>query len=77
MASGSGSIPGRDPVWNYCSPVEVNRNEISYNFYGLLMKSGGITRFKFHLTHNDPHNNTKKVSENASQSERRDTIDDA
>ena len=24
------------------------------------MKSGGITRFKFHLTHNDPHNNTKK-----------------
>ncbi|KAL6319952.1 hypothetical protein AAG906_037028 [Vitis piasezkii] len=24
------------------------------------MKSGGITRFKFHLTHNDRHNNTKK-----------------
>ena len=24
------------------------------------MKSGGITQFKFHLTHNDPHNNTKK-----------------
>ena len=24
------------------------------------MKSGGITRFKFHLTHKDPHNNTKK-----------------
>ena len=24
------------------------------------MKSGGIIRFKFHLTHNDLHNNTKK-----------------
>ncbi|KAL6331599.1 hypothetical protein AAG906_011539 [Vitis piasezkii] len=24
------------------------------------MKSGGITRFKFHLMYNDPHNNTKK-----------------
>ena len=60
MASGSGSMSGRDPVWKYCSPVEVNRNEIIYHFCGLLMKSGGITRFKFHLTHNDPHNNTKK-----------------
>ena len=24
------------------------------------MKSGGIAQFKFHLTHNDPHSNTKK-----------------
>ena len=24
------------------------------------MKSGSITGFKFHFTHKDPHNNTKK-----------------
>ena len=63
MGSGSGGgppMPGHDPAWKYCSLVEGNRNETIYNFCGLLMKSGGITRFKFHLTHNDPHNNTKK-----------------
>ena len=25
-----------------------------------MIKSGGITRFKFHLSHTDPHSNTKK-----------------
>ena len=25
-----------------------------------MIKSGGITRFKFHLSHSDPHSNTKK-----------------
>ncbi|RVW94403.1 hypothetical protein CK203_035625 [Vitis vinifera] len=61
MASESGSsMPGRDPAWKYCSSIEGNRNGIICNFCGLVMKSGGITQFKFHLTHNDPHNNTKK-----------------
>ena len=61
MASEGGStIPRLDPAWKYCSLVKDNRNGTICNFCGLLMKSGGITRFKFHLTHNDPHNNTKK-----------------
>ena len=25
-----------------------------------MIKSGGITRFKFHLSHTDPHSNIKK-----------------
>ncbi|KAL6321169.1 hypothetical protein AAG906_012941 [Vitis piasezkii] len=61
MASEGGfAMPGRDPTWKYCSPIEGNRNGTICNFCGLVMKSGGITRFKFHLMHNDPHNNTKK-----------------
>ena len=63
MVSGSGggpSMPGRYPTWKYWSPVQGNINETICNFCGLLIKSGGITPFKFHLTHNYPHNNTKK-----------------
>ncbi|RVW95339.1 hypothetical protein CK203_034151 [Vitis vinifera] len=61
MASEGGSaMPGRDPAWKYCSPIEGNRNATICNFCGLVMKSGGITRFKSHLMHKDPHNNTKK-----------------
>ena len=55
MASASGSggggggsgMFGRDVAWKYCSPVEGNRNETICNFCGLLMKSGGISRFKY------------------------------
>ncbi|RVW64721.1 hypothetical protein CK203_066474 [Vitis vinifera] len=61
MASEGGSVvPGRDPAWKYCLPIEGNRNGTICNFCGLVMKSGGITRFKSHLMHKDPHNNTKK-----------------
>eukprot|EP00261_Vitis_vinifera_P016125 XP_010644834.1 PREDICTED: uncharacterized protein LOC104877739 [Vitis vinifera] len=61
MASEGGfALPGRDPAWKYCLPIERNRNGTICNFCGLVMKSGGITRFKFHLMQKDPHNNTKK-----------------
>ena len=59
MDSGS-NIGGRDPVWKYCTHVEGNRNCTVCNYCGLVIKSGGITRFKFHLSHLDPHSNTKK-----------------
>ena len=29
-------------------------------YHGLSIKSGGITRLKFHLSHTDPHSNAKK-----------------
>ena len=61
MASEGGSVmPGRDPTSKYCSPIEGNRNGKICNFCGLVMKSGGIMRFKSHLTYKDLHNNTKK-----------------
>ena len=57
---GGNGMFGRDLAWKYCSPVERNRNGTICNFCGLLMKSGGISRFKYHLAHRDPNNNTKK-----------------
>ena len=55
MASG-----GRAPTWRYCTSLEGNKNGTICNYYDLMIKSGGITRLKFHLSHTDPHSNTKK-----------------
>ena len=61
MDSGNGSnTGGRDPTWKYCTPIEGNRNGTICNFCGIVIKSGGITRFKFHLSRTDPHSNSKK-----------------
>ena len=61
MDSGRGSnTRGCDPTWKYCTPIEGNGNCIICNFCGMVIKSGGITRFKFHLSHTDPHSNSKK-----------------
>ena len=57
MASGSG---GRDLAWRYCAPSEGHKKGTICNYCGLSIKSGGITRLKFHLSHTDPHSNTKK-----------------
>ena len=61
MDSGSGSNTGvRDPTWKSCTPIEGNINDTICNFCGMVIKSGGITQFKFHLSHTDPHSNSKK-----------------
>ena len=61
MASESrGNIVSRDPGWRYCTLVEGNKNGTICNYHGLMIKNGGITRFKFHLSHIDPYSNTKK-----------------
>ena len=57
MASGSGD---RDPAWRYCAPLEGHKNGTICNYCGLSIKSGRITRLKFHLSHTDPHSKTKK-----------------
>ena len=61
MGSGS-NIRGRDPALKYCTHVKGNRNGTVCNYCCLVIKSGGITRFKFHISHSDPHSNTKKCS---------------
>ena len=58
-ATGSG-VAGQDPAWKHCTLVEGNKNGTICNYCGLLIKSGGITRFKFHLSYIDPHSNAKK-----------------
>ena len=57
MASGSG---GRDPALRYCTSLEGHKNGTICNYCFLMIKSGGITSLKFHLSHTDPHLNTKK-----------------
>ena len=61
MDIGSGSnTGGHDPAWKYCTPIEGNRNDTMCNFCGMVIKSDRITQFKFHLSHTDPHSNSKK-----------------
>ena len=61
MDSGSGrNTRGRDSAWKYCTHIEGNRNDTICNFCGMVIKSGGITWFKFYLSHTDPHSNRKK-----------------
>ena len=61
MDSGSGSnTGGHGPAWKYCTPIEGNKNGTICNFCGMVIKSGVIARFKFHLSHTDPHSNSKK-----------------
>ena len=59
MASGSGS---QCPAWRYCTSLERHKNGTICNYCGLMIKSGGVTRLKFHLSNIDPHSNTKKCS---------------
>ena len=40
--------------------MEGHKNETICNYCGLSINNGGITRLKFHLSHTDPHSNTKK-----------------
>ena len=40
--------------------MEGNRNGTICNYCDLVIRSSGITRFKYHLSHSDPHYNTKK-----------------
>ena len=40
--------------------MEGHKNGTICKYCGLSIKSGGITRLKFHLSHTDPHSNTKK-----------------
>ena len=61
MDGGSAStVRGRDSVWKYCIPIEGNGIDTICNYCGMLIKSSGITQFKFHLSHTDPHSNSKK-----------------
>ena len=65
------NIGDRDSTYKYCTHMEENINGTVCNYCGLVIRSGGITYFKFHLSHSDPHSNTKKVSKCASRNETR------
>ena len=64
MASGSG---GRDLVWRYYTPLDGHKNGTICNYCGLSIRSGGITRLKFHLSHTDSYSNTKRCPNMSSE----------
>ena len=49
-----------DLAWKYCTHMEGNKNDTKCNYYSLIIKSGGITQFKYHLSHIGQNSNTKK-----------------
>ena len=55
MSSGSKN----DPAWQYCTRIEGNKNGTICTFCGDIMQSGGITRFKYHLTGIESHKNVR------------------
>ena len=61
MDSESGCIVGCcDSAWKYCTPFEGNKNDIICNYCSMIIKSCGVTQFKFHLSHTNPHSDSKK-----------------
>ena len=61
MTSRSGSgVVGRDLAWKYCTPVDGNRNNVTCNYCGMIIKNEDITWFKFQLSHTNSNSNTKK-----------------
>ena len=62
MIDSGSNIGDRDPALKYCIHVE-GIEIVQYAIYcDLVINSGGITRFKFHLSHSDLYSNTKKCS---------------
>ena len=51
-----------DPAWAYCQPIPNNKNGTICTFCGHIMQSGGITRFKFHLSGKEVYKNVKVCS---------------
>ena len=54
MASGGSR---RDPAWEHGEQIPSNKNGSICKYCRLTMKSGGVTRLKYHLSGMDPGNN--------------------
>ena len=48
-----------DLAWEYCRPIPNNKNGTICLFCSHIMQSGGITRFKFHLSCREVYKNVK------------------
>ncbi|XP_060672832.1 uncharacterized protein LOC132803604 [Ziziphus jujuba] len=56
MASGGSK---RDPAWEYGFPIEGNKSGTICKYCNRVMKSGGVTRLKYHLSGIDPSHNVQ------------------
>ncbi|XP_060667885.1 uncharacterized protein LOC132799608 [Ziziphus jujuba] len=56
MASGGSR---RDPAWEHDFPIEGNKSGTICKYCNRVMKSGGVTRLKYHLSGIDPSHNVQ------------------
>ncbi|KAM1449335.1 hypothetical protein ACFXTO_008191 [Malus domestica] len=56
----SSGVTKRDPAWEHGDPIDGNKNGTICKYCGRVMKSGGATRLKYHLSGLDPAKNVKR-----------------
>ncbi|XP_070671677.1 uncharacterized protein [Malus domestica] len=57
MSSGASK---RDPAWEHGDPIDGNKHGTICKYCGRVMKSGGVTRLKYHLSGLDPAKNVQR-----------------
>ncbi|KAM1925520.1 hypothetical protein ACFX13_032793 [Malus domestica] len=50
----------RDPAWEHGDPIDGNKHGTICKYCGRVMKSGGVTRLKYHLSGLDPSKNVQR-----------------
>ncbi|KAM1402555.1 hypothetical protein ACFX2I_011279 [Malus domestica] len=50
----------RDPAWEHGDPIDGNKHGTICKYCGHVMKSGGVTRLKHHLSGLDPRHNVQR-----------------
>ncbi|KAI5342348.1 hypothetical protein L3X38_010223 [Prunus dulcis] len=58
----SSGVVKRDPAWEHGDPIDGNKNGSICKYCGRVMKSGGVTRLKYHLSGLDPGNNVQRCN---------------
>ncbi|KAM1168016.1 hypothetical protein ACFX19_030506 [Malus domestica] len=53
----SSGVTKRDPAWEHGDPIDGNKHGTICKYCGRVMKSGGVTRLKYHLSGLDPAKN--------------------
>ena len=58
----SSGVTKRDPAWEHGDPIDGNKHGTICKYCGRVMKSGGVTRLKYHLSGLDPGNNVQQCN---------------
>ncbi|KAM1331064.1 hypothetical protein ACFX13_044378 [Malus domestica] len=56
----SSGVTKRDPAWEHGDPIDRNKHGTICKYCGRVMKSGGVTRLKYHLSGLDLGNNVQR-----------------
>ena len=56
----SSGVTKHDPAWEHRDPIDGNEHGTICKYCGRVMKSGGVTRLKYHLSGLDPAKNVQR-----------------